>query len=172
MKDLIKKLKFFAEKNFPIKEVTNYLNNYSPKNRELLKYCHFNNKIYTRNLVFKNKDFEILILCWSSGQIAPIHGHEGEKCWAKIETGKLKFCNFKTISNNPLNLKKGKEIIGEVGFLDGPADIHSVENIFNKNAVSLHVYAKPYDTCDIFNIEKKEIKRVKLEYFSKFGQLC
>ena len=62
MKDLIKKLKFFAEKNFPIKEVTNYLNNYSPKNRELLKYCHFNNKIYTRNLVFKNKDFDLTIV--------------------------------------------------------------------------------------------------------------
>ena len=33
----------------------------------------------------------------------------------------------------------------EPGFLDGPADIHSVANLTNEYAVSLHVYAKPYD---------------------------
>ena len=41
------------------------------------------------------------------------------------------------------------------GFLDGPADIHSVENLTSQYATSLHVYAKPYDACDIYDIEKE-----------------
>tara|TARA_B100001250_G_scaffold413538_1_gene448004 strand:+ start:1963 stop:2481 length:519 start_codon:yes stop_codon:yes gene_type:complete len=172
MKDLVHKLQKFAKKEFPSTEVTNFLNNYELIEKDRLKYSHFSKKNYTRNLVFRNKYFEIIILCWSPGQIAPIHGHEGEKCWAKVEVGKLKFCNFNIISKNPLKLKNEKEIIGKKGFLDGPAEIHSVENIYDKNAVSLHIYAKPYDSCNIYDINTKKINRVNLEYHSKFGQLC
>ena len=172
MKDLIQKLKLYAKKDFPINEVSNFIYNYKLNKEDLLKYSFFDKSIYTRNLVFRNNDFEILFLCWGPGQLAPVHGHEGEKCWARVETGKLKFCNFNIISENPLKLKNEKEIIGNKGFLDGPADIHSVENNFNINSISLHVYAKPYDSCDIYDIKKNEINRVKLRYYSKFGKLC
>ncbi len=172
MKDLIKNLKLYAKEDFPVNEVTDYLSNYKLNKNDLLKYSHFNKKLYTRNLIFRNKDFEILILCWRPGHLAPIHGHEGEKCWARVETGKLKFSNFNIISKNPLKLKTGQVIFGKKGFLDGPAEIHSVENKSNTNAITLHVYAKPYDACDIYNIEKKKIDRIKLQYYSKFGLLC
>ena len=58
------------------------------------------------------------------------------------------------------------------GFLDGPADIHSVENITGEFATSLHVYAKPYDACDIYDIEKGTVDRIKLSYHSIDGILC
>ena len=58
------------------------------------------------------------------------------------------------------------------GFLDGPADIHSVENITEEFATSLHVYAKPYDACDIYDIEKGTVDRIKLSYHSIDGILC
>ena len=56
--------------------------------------------------------------------------------------------------------------------MDGPADIHSVRNISNDFATSLHVYAKPYDACDIYDLEKGRIERKKLGYFSINGELC
>ena len=55
---------------------------------------------------------------------------------------------------------------------DGPADIHSVENITGEFATSLHVYAKPYDACDIYDIEKGTVDRIKLSYHSIDGILC
>ena len=48
-------------------------------------------------------------------------------------------------------------VTGDKGFLDGPAEIHSVENIFNEPAVSLHIYAKPFDACDIYDLENKTV---------------
>ena len=172
MKNLIVNLQKFARLNFPIKKVASYLRQYHLLEEDKIKYCHFSEKTYTRNLVFRNEYFEILFLCWNPRQVAPVHGHEGEKCWAKVESGKLKFCNYNLLSKKPLKLKSEKSIIGEIGYLDGPAEIHSVENVFNESAISLHIYAKPYDACNIFNLNTKSIDRVNLKYHSKFGELC
>lgn len=84
----------------------------------------------------------------------------------------MQFCNYNLLSKKPLKLKSEKSTIGEAGYLDGPAEIHSVENIFKENAISLHIYAKPYDACDIFNLNTGSIDRVNLRYHSKFGELC
>ena len=48
----------------------------------------------------------------------------------------------------------------------------SVKNNSKEKAISLHVYAKPYDKCNIFYPEQNSIKRAKLKYYSKFGQVC
>ena len=80
MDALIKNLKIFAKQNFPETEVTSYLKILDIPQEKLEKYCHFNKEFYTRNLVHKEDDFEIMVVCWSPGQMAPIHGHEGEKC--------------------------------------------------------------------------------------------
>ena len=59
MNDLITQLKLFTEKNFPITEVDNYLNKYQLKQEHLMKYSHFSKEQYTRNLVYRDLDFEI-----------------------------------------------------------------------------------------------------------------
>ena len=56
--------------------------------------------------------------------------------------------------------------------LDGPADIHSVNNCFTEPAISLHVYAKPYDSCEIYDIKTKQINRLQMKYHSINGQIC
>ena len=172
MKDLIDQLSIFSKKNFPVPEVSKYFKSYNFKKEDCDKYTFFEDNCYTRNLVYRNKDFEILVLCWAKGQTAPIHGHEGEKCWAKVEQGSLQFCNYTIKSHSPLIINKNENIIGHSGYLDGPAELHSVENIFDKSAISLHIYAKPFDECDIYNIDNQSVQRVKLEYHSKFGELC
>ena len=105
-------------------------------------------------------------------QKAPIHGHEGEKCWARIQKGSLQVCNYKEISSDPMNLDLVDRVLAKKGYLDGPADIHSVENISNDIAVSLHVYASPFDSCDIYDMETGVKNRIQLQYHSMFGKLC
>ena len=172
MDDLINQLKTFAVEDFPIGKVSEYLNNYSISNKNLDDYVHFKDEKYCRNLIYKEDDFEILLVCWKAGQVAPIHGHEGEKCWARVQDGNLQICNYEEISSKPLKLNMVQELSCAPGFLDGPADIHSVENITEEFATSLHVYAKPYDACDIYDIEKGTIDRIKLSYHSIYGILC
>ena len=172
MQNLIDKLHEFSKHDFPVPEVTSYLQNFNLSERNHKQYSFFDNRYYTRNLIFRDEHFEIILLCWGPGQIAPIHGHEGEKCWARVETGTLKFSNYDLLSRDPLQLKLLESIDADVGYLDGPAEIHSVENISDKPASSLHIYARPYDQCEIYDPNLGSIEKTQLAYHSKYGILC
>ena len=132
-------------------------------------YVRFEAGRYTRHLVHKSAQVEILVLCWAEGSKAPVHGHEGELCWARVERGTLRFTNYREVSRRPLRLTPvGPDLVGGPGHLDGPADLHAVENSqdFAGPAVSVHVYSKPYDECDIYDLEEGTVKRVRLRYDS------
>jgi hypothetical protein len=124
---------------------------------------------YTRHLVHKDREVELLVLCWARGSSAPIHGHEGEYCWARVERGRLSFANYREASRAPLRLEPlGGAVDGGPGHVDGPADIHAVTNpaAFGEDAVSVHVYCRPYDECDIYDMDQGTVRRVRLQYDS------
>jgi hypothetical protein len=124
---------------------------------------------YTRHLVHKDRDVELLVLCWARGASAPIHGHEGEYCWARVERGRLAFRNYREASRAPLSLEPvGGVVDGGPGHVDGPADLHAVANpaAFGEDAVSVHVYCRPYDECDVYEGEQGPVRRVRLVYDS------
>ena len=106
MYTFIKSLKSFAKEDFPVKKVSDFILNSNFSKKTLAKYSHFNEKTFARNMIYKNPDFQILLICWSPGQLAPIHGHEGEKCWFKVLSGTLEICNYTLESRTPLRLKK------------------------------------------------------------------
>lgn len=170
---LVSELKDFAARGFPKKEIDDYLQGTLIEPAELERYLSYCDDRYTRHLVHKDEDFEILVLCWGSGQRAPIHGHEGELCWARVERGRLRFSSYRLASEEPVVLEPAcPPIDGSIGFLDGPADIHTVENLpeFGENAASLHVYSKPYDECDVYDSVRGPRRRVRLLYDSIHGK--
>src|SRR5262245_16803469 len=170
---LIDDLKRFAAAGFPATEVREYLSGGLMDPEALEPYIHYSDDRYTRNLVHKDPDFELLVICWGRSHRAPIHGHEGELCFARVERGRLRFSNYVLLSENPIRLRAtGAPIDGGAGFLDGPADLHAVENPaeFGANATSLHIYSKPYAECDIYDSETGPRRRVRLEYDSIRGK--
>ena len=169
---VIERLKEFAHQDFPVPEVSSYLLNLNLNENELKKYSFLKENYYTRNLIHKDTEFELMVICWPPNTSAPIHGHEGEKCWARVQEGQLQICNYEEISSDPLELNMIQRLSCSPGFLDGPADIHSVENLSYKFATSLHVYAKPYDACDIYDTDNGKIERMKLSYYSNNGVIC
>ena len=156
MKSLIHDLKEYAREDFPVPEISAFLSQYKLPQVTLADYVKFKTNKYARHLVHKDEDFEILIVCWQPGQKAPIHGHEGEKCWMRVESGALQVCNYQLDSIEPLALTM--------------TDL--VENIFDQPAVSLHIYAKPFSECDIYCLDVGRIERVALVYDSINKELC
>jgi Cysteine dioxygenase type I len=170
---LIDDLKRFAVAGFPPIEVRQYLAGSLMDPEALEPYVNYCEDRYTRNLVHKDEDFELLVICWGRSHRAPIHGHEGELCFARVERGRLRFSNYVMLSENPIRLQAtGAPVDGGIGFLDGPADLHAVENPaeFGENAASLHVYSKPYAECDIYDSESGPRRRVALAYDSIRGK--
>ncbi|MAV96861.1 MAG: hypothetical protein CMG06_06970 [Candidatus Marinimicrobia bacterium] len=169
---LINDMRLFARDNFHVQTVSSYLSKLNLRTEDLKNFNHQIQDSYTRNLIHREQDFEIMLVCWPPHSSAPIHGHEGEKCWARVQTGQLNICNYEEVSRKPLSLKKIQELKCSPGFLDGPADIHSVENVSDEFATSLHVYAKPYDECEIFDLEEGLVRRTKMDYHTIDGMLC
>jgi cysteine dioxygenase len=44
---------------------------------EIQPHALFSEKRYARNLVYKDRHFEIMIMCWNAGQRSSIHDHAG-----------------------------------------------------------------------------------------------
>lgn len=163
--DFIKGLDHLAEKNFPGEEVTRFLKDNPFEEDWLQPYRFFSEKKYTRNLLHKRAEYEILLLCWMPKQVSPVHGHEGEKCWMRVEGGELYFTNYdQTVTETENIIHHKNEQPGNRGFVDGPAFIHKVANLTDAPAMSLHLYARPFAQCDIFDIEHQTHKRVDLRY--------
>ena len=58
--------------------------------------------------------------------------------------------------------------------VDPAEPIHSVHNLLESGgrAVSVHVYSLPFDSCEIYQLEKGCYYDVALGYTSRFGVLC
>ena len=65
-----------------------------------------------------------------------------------------------------------EKIDASIGYVDGPADIHSIKNCSQDPVSTLHIYTKPYDTCAVYDLKKKRIDRLKMLYHSIDGKLC
>jgi hypothetical protein len=169
MDEFVERMRDLCVRGLPTDEVQRFLAGSRIEPASLDHYVRFETGRYTRHLVFKNADVELLVLCWARGSRAPIHGHEGERCWARVERGRLRFTNWRERSRQPLRLEPiGEAAEGEAGHLDGPADLHSVDNPaeWGEDAVSLHVYSKPYAECDIYDTAEGVVRRVRLQYDS------
>ena len=57
---LINDLKIFAQDNFHVETVSSYLKDLNLSKKDLEKYDHRNETTYTRNLIHREKDFEIM----------------------------------------------------------------------------------------------------------------
>ena len=59
------------------------------------------------------------------------------------------------------------------GYVDPLEPVHEVLNLteFAERAVSIHVYSRPFDTCEIYHREKDTYANVPLFYTSEYGKL-
>jgi hypothetical protein len=52
--------------------------------------------------------------------------------------------------------------------------VHKVYNPreFGERAVSLHLYSRPFDSCDVYSEEQHTCGEIKLSYNSQYGEAC
>lgn len=160
----------------------------------LRPYTFFRDDTYTRNLVYRDDMFEVMVICWRSGQKTTIHTHNGQLGWMDIPQGELQVHNYHYLAcNAPENqnvvgidctggaseihlLRKGTMACHEDGAIytvDKLHTIHQIENSDTSDAgvLSLHVYSKPIDSCVAFDLEHQRCFRRSLAYYSRDGRI-
>jgi cysteine dioxygenase len=162
-------------------EVYEYLKSHVVQPDSLRPYLFFSQATYTRNLIFKNDLFELLALCWESGQVSRIHNHRDQQCWMAVPIGRLLAQDYRVLDRDPV--KKSCRLEPTRSYpitptqpaeVDSNEPVHQVRNLpeFGERAVSLHVYSKPFNSCEVYSLEKGSYSDVPLYYTSEYGKLC
>jgi cysteine dioxygenase len=168
------------EREFTLEGVQDYILQHAVLPETLEKYLFFSKGNYTRNLIFKNDVFECMTICWEIGQFSRIHNHRDQNCWMSAPVGRLRVQNFR-VDERDANCGTCHIVPTDIYDMDAahPAyvnplePVHQVQNLpeFNQRAVSIHVYSKPFDTCEIYQREKGTYADVPLHYTSEYGKL-
>jgi cysteine dioxygenase len=178
--DWVKDLAAISEREFTLETVQNYIVQHSVRPETLDKYLFFSRGNYTRNLIFKNDVFECMTICWEIGQFSRIHNHRGQNCWMSAPIGRLRVQNFR-VEQRDAGHGTCRIVPTDIYEMDAahPAyvnplkPVHQVLNLpeFNERAVSIHVYSKPFDTCEIYVRDKGTYCDAPLHYTSEYGKL-
>jgi len=170
IEDWVKGLAAIPESAFTLQNVQDYVNRHAVEPETLEKYCFFSRGNYTRNLVFRNDLFECMTLCWDIGQ----------NCWMSAPVGRLRIQNYRV---DDRDASKGTCHIVPTELYDLDAahptyvnpmePVHEVMNLreFHQRAVSIHIYSKPFDTCEVYYRDKGAYADVPLFFTSEYGKL-
>jgi hypothetical protein len=144
-------------------------------------YAFFSTDHYTRNLIYRCELFEVLALGWERGQASAIHDHHDQECWMGVPTGRLEVRNFRLRDHDPecrtCRLAPSLRFLIDPerpAAVDPAEPIHSVHNLpeFGGRALSVHVYSRPIETCDVYDLERGRYDTIRLDYTSRYGRLC
>ncbi len=158
----------------------------------LERYSFFRPEAYTRNLIHRDDQIEVMAVCWSRGQRTPIHTHNGQLGWMAVSQGAVAVINYKWLGcNAPENQNvAGMDCLagateldlerrdvqecypgGPINTVDKVQTIHQVVVQGNEPALSLHIYSRPIDSCVAFDLANRRCYRRQLSFYSRYGDV-
>ena len=181
IENLIEGLCEITDTDFTCDNVYQFLSENPIEIDSIEPFFFWSERCYTRNLIHKDERFELMTLCWESGQISRIHNHADQRCWMSVPIGKLRGQNFRAVETDEENWLCKLEETDVFDLSDCLAakveleePIHQILNLpeFESRAVSLHIYSKPFDKCLSYCRETNKFSEVPLFYTSVKGKLC
>lgn len=133
---------------------------------------------YRRMLIHRTPEIEILALTWSKGSATPIHDHAGQRCWMVAHSGVFVVDDYRQVAGTRAPGHAVVERIAtipnvSVGMPDfryeSDRDIHRVSLAPDcESAISLHIYARPYASCLVFNEETRRASEMRVDSYAPF----
>jgi cysteine dioxygenase len=134
---------------------------------EVKPHALFSDRRYARNLVYKDRHLEVMIMCWNAGQRSSIHDHAGSLGGIKILQGELTECLFSRAPNGMIkSLSSADYAIGD-SRVEETSLIHQISNLQAGNAqsVSIHIYVPPLIRMTVYSLEDPAVRNVLPQYF-------
>lgn len=160
--------------------------------KALSAYTLWREGAYTRNLIYRDGLFEVMVICWGPGQKTPVHTHNGQLGWMIVVQGEILTHHYRYVrcsapenqnvigmdclaGAHHVELERLETVScvndGHILTVDKLQTIHQIENTDPARAgcVSLHVYSKPINSCVAFDLEKHLCWRRSLRFYSSDG---
>lgn len=128
---------------------------------------------YARHLVYidRKRRFVIMSGAWRPGQGTPVHDH-GTWGVMGIFSGELQVTNYVRLDDRQkpgyAKLREATglwQTPGSVSYVLPPnEELHKVENLSEQETVTLHVYGRDIVECNMYDLEKNEVRPYSVEY--------
>jgi cysteine dioxygenase len=180
IKEFAQGLSAIPGNEFTHDSVLDYLRRNRVSADSLDPYLYFSGEHYTRNLIHRTRLFELIAICWDRGQKSAIHNHRDQRCWMAMAYGRVQVQNFRLVRKNPAThyceLEPTTHFIIDAerpAEVDPEEPIHQVTNpaSFGSRAVTLHIYSRPFDTCEVYDLKARRYEDVALVNTTEFGVL-
>ncbi len=117
--------------------------------------CLFKDDRYQRNLLGQTDFYELVCLCWASGQRTPIHDHKGSACAFLVVEGTATETRFEPTPSGLVIPAWTRH--HEPGYIcaSGEADIHQVANVMpeGRELVTLHCYTPQLRNFNVYSLD-------------------
>jgi len=176
----VERLAAIPARDFTLPRVDQFVHENGIQPETLAPYLFYAKSHYTRNLIFKCDLFEVIAICWEVGQASRIHNHRDQNCWMAVPIGRLRVQNFRVESRDQARSTckvcptDAYDMDAEhPGTVQPEEPVHQVLNLkeYAQRATSVHVYSRPFSTCEVYLSEKGTYSDVPLFYSSEYGQL-
>lgn len=108
-----------------------------------VQYDYNSSKNYTRRVVYRDHNIDIILIAWTPHQESGPHDHPNRGCIVRMLAGLLLEQEF-VINNNNLEFVHEHSLeANKLGYQEGCLGIHNMINPTDQISVSLHVYAQP-----------------------------
>jgi len=142
---------------------------------EFASYHHFGENSYGRNLIYSNEDFEVILMCWRSGQQSVAHDHSNSLCVMKCIAGVLEEQRYvkKAVAGEltdiivptSLNALENHQAIA----ITDNEGLHSLQNNSSADACTLHFYFPPIHQANKYDMNSGEKTVVTSKFTSEYG---
>ena len=122
---------------------------------EFEKYYSWDDDQYTRNVLMRNKELEVLLICWEKGQSSPIHDFNSQEAWIHPIVGQLREERYKINPGDDIRLERVSSVLlgtDEYTYMN-QVGIHRYSNAYEARSVSLNIYSKPVTEWRIYEEE-------------------
>ena len=106
---------------------------------DFIKFIKINKNKYSRNILYRNDLYEVIVITWLSGQYTKLHGHPENGCLMKVLYGELN----EIIFDNKNNIKERTIKKNNITFINDNLGKHIISNLSNSPSITLHIYSPP-----------------------------
>lgn len=142
--------------------VLDVMSNVQIPRSEFEKYYSWNDEKYARNVLARNDDFEVLLICWEKGQSSPIHDFNSQEAWVHPIEGMLREECYKINLDDDRLEKVSSVLLGtdEFSYMK-QVGIHRYSNAYSARSVSLNIYRKPVTEWHVYDEGKSDSTMVE-----------
>ena len=139
------------------------LKNLDITRKDLGEACVFGEDDYQRTILKDSRWYEVVCICWRSGQRTPIHDHKGASCAFRVIEGIATETKFEKSASGFVYPTSSKH--QQAGYIaaSNEADIHQVVNTQppGTDLINLHIYSPLLRDFNIYSLDTRSVNDPK-----------